>query len=105
MLLAGDIGGTKTTLALFAEVDALATPVVEVTFASTRYATLEAIIQEFLQQHPLPVSRVALGVAGPIIGDTAHVTNLQWQVNRQCLMEQLNGASVYLLNDLAAIET
>lgn len=103
MLLAGDIGGTKTTLALFADADTVTTPVVEVTFASTRYATLEAIIQEFLQQHPGPVSRVALGVAGPIIGDTAHVTNLQWQVNRQRLTAQLKGAAVYLLNDLAAI--
>lgn len=103
MLLAGDIGGTKTTLALFADADKVTTPVVEVTFASTRYATLEAIIQEFLQQHPLPVSRAALGVAGPIIGDIAYVTNLQWQVNRQRLTDQLKGAPVYLLNDLAAI--
>lgn len=103
MLLAGDIGGTKTTLALFADLDTVTAPVAEVTFASTRYTTLEAIIQEFLQQHPQPVSRVALGVAGPVIGDTARVTNLQWQVNRHALADQLHGADVYLLNDLAAI--
>ena len=102
MLLAGDIGGTKTNLALFADAATL-TPVVEATFASTHYTSLDAIIQAFLHQHPLPVDRVALGVAGPIIGDTAHVTNLHWQVNRQRLAAQLNGAAVYLLNDLAAI--
>lgn len=103
MLLAGDIGGTKTTLALFADVNTLATPVVETTFASTQYPSLEAIIHEFLRQQTAPISRVALGVAGPIIGDTAHVTNLRWQVKRQSLSEQLGGAPVYLLNDLAAI--
>lgn len=103
MLLAGDIGGTKTTLALFADADALAMPVVEATFASTHYASLDAIIHEFLRQHPLPVSRVALGVAGPIMGDTAYITNLHWQVNRRQLADQLNGVTVYLLNDLAAI--
>lgn len=103
MLLAGDIGGTKTTLALFADAATLATPVVEMTFASTRYTSLAAIIHEFLSQYPLPVDRVALGVAGPIMGDTAYVTNLHWQVHRPQLAEQLNGAAVYLLNDLAAI--
>lgn len=42
-------------------------------------------------------------MAGPIIGDEAHVTNLHWRVNTRTLAEELGIPTVYLLNDLAAI--
>lgn len=49
MLLAGDLGATKTMLALYMDEQGLATPIAEATFSSTHYPSLEAIIGEFLQ--------------------------------------------------------
>ncbi|MEZ4866163.1 MAG: glucokinase [Caldilineaceae bacterium] len=103
MLLAGDIGGTKTALALYVDAQSLTSPIAEATFASAQYSGLEAIVREFLKMHPHPVSVASLGVAGPIIGNEAQVTNLHWRVNTTELASQLDTASVYLLNDLAAI--
>lgn len=103
MLLAGDLGATKTTLALYPNAQSLAAPIAEATFSSAHYPSLEAIIAEFLQQQPGPVAVASLGVAGPIIGDEAHITNLHWRVNITTLAEALGIPTVYLLNDLAAI--
>lgn len=103
MLLAGDLGATKTTLALYTEGQSLAAPIAEATFSSAQYPSLEAIIGEFLRQQPGPVDVASLGVAGPIIGDEAQITNLQWRVNTATLARQFGIPTVYLLNDLAAI--
>lgn len=103
MLLAGDLGATKTTLALYTDEQSLTAPVAEATFSSAHYPSLAAIIGEFLQQQPGPIAVASLGVAGPIIGDEAHVTNLHWRVNTTTLAAELGIPTVYLLNDLAAI--
>ncbi len=50
MLLAGDIGGTKTNLAIFSSVDELRTPVHEATFPSAQYPSLELLVRDFLSQ-------------------------------------------------------
>lgn len=52
MLLAGDLGAMKITLALYTDKQALAAPVAEATFSSAHYPSLAAIIGEFLQQQP-----------------------------------------------------
>ena len=108
MLLAGDIGGTKTVLALFdaQESDALIDrhPVLERTFPSQQYHSLELIVEEFLAECPHHVSAGSFGVAGPVVGGRAQVTNLPWVIEADALRQQF-GFRVHLLNDLEALAT
>jgi glucokinase len=103
MLLAGDIGGTKTNLAVFSPEDGPRAPLAEATFPSADYPSLEALVREFLSQVDLKVERASLGVAGPVALDRAKITNLPWVMEERQLQEALNLSSVRLLNDLAAI--
>ena len=103
MLLAGDIGGTKTNLAIFSPEDGPRAPLAEATFPSADYPSLEALVREFLSQVALKVDRASFGVAGPVAADRTTVTNLPWVIDETQLRERLNLSSVRLLNDLAAI--
>jgi glucokinase len=103
MLLAGDIGGTKTNLAVFSPEDGPRAPLAEVTFPSADYPSLEALVFEFLAQVDLKVEQASFGVAGPVAAGRAEITNLPWVMEETQLREALNLSSVRLLNDLAAI--
>jgi glucokinase len=103
MLLAGDIGGTKTSLAIFSSEAGPRAPLVEATFPSADYASLEALVRKFLSQVDLEVERASFGVAGPVVGGKATVTNLPWVIRETQLEEALNLSPVRLLNDLEAI--
>jgi glucokinase len=102
MLLAGDIGGTKTNLAVFSPEDGPRAPLAEATFPSADYPSLEALVHEFLGQVSLPVERASFGVAGPVVASGATITNLPWVMEETQLQEALNLWSVRLLNDLNA---
>jgi glucokinase len=103
MLLAGDIGGTKTNLAVYAPAAGrLGEPRLEKTFPSAEYPSLEAIIQEFLQGTEIKIEHAAFGVAGPVVEGTASITNLPWYMSEEQLSMALDIPSVQLLNDLAA---
>jgi len=104
-LLAGDIGGTKTNLAILSSETGLKTPRAEATFPSARYASLEALVSEFLAQVDLKVERASFGVAGPVVGGRATITNLPWVMEEEQFRKALNLSSVYLVNDLVAIAT
>jgi glucokinase len=101
MLLAGDIGGTKTNLALFNDNDAQ--PIVETTFKSGNYPSLETIAQEFLADNDTTVSKAVFGVAGPVVHGKSKITNLPWVMSETSLSKTLNIPKVKLLNDLEAI--
>ncbi len=105
MLLAGDIGGTKTNLAVFStdEEDGWRKPLAEATFPSGRYPSLEALVEEFQAQHHYPIELASFGVAGPVVGGKATITNLPWVLEENHLKTALNIPSVSLLNDLNAI--
>ncbi|UCC64486.1 MAG: glucokinase, partial [Anaerolineae bacterium] len=103
MLLAGDIGGTKTNLAVFSPQDGPRAPLAEATLPSADYASLEALAREFLAQVRLPVERASFGVAGPVVARRATITNLPWTIEETQLEEALNLSSVRVLNDLNAI--
>lgn len=98
MILAGDIGGTNTRLALF-EKDHL---IVEQKFPSKKYKGLEDIVQEFLQTNQRKVERGCFGIAGPVRNEKCTATNLPWIVDRAHLREVLNIPFIFLLNDLEA---
>lgn len=103
ILLAGDIGGTKTDLALFSPERGPRVPLSEATFPSAQYPGLEAVVQEFLGRARSPVSAACFGVAGPVTDGQARITNLPWVINERGLCEALHLTSVRLLNDLDAI--
>lgn len=105
MLLAGDIGGTKTVLALFEErgtQEFVREPVTEAVFPSSSYGSLEAIITEFMERHPVELHGASFGVAGPVVNNQARVTNLPWLIDGRAISDVLR-VPVHLLNDLEAI--
>lgn len=103
MLLAGDIGGTKTNLAVVDPGQGVGEIVTEATFPSGRYPSLESIVQQFLNQTGLKVQRASFGVAGPVLGGRATITNLPWVIDEYNLQRAFNLEAVYLLNDLVSI--
>ncbi len=106
MLLAGDIGGTKTILAVYTVEHGPRTPIVEETFPSDDYHSLEAMVRQFLQQNhldPDEIRHARFGIAGPVIGGRAKVTNLPWVVDEDEMEASLELQSVRLFNDLEAI--
>jgi glucokinase len=103
MLLAGDIGGTKTSLALFSPEVGPHAPLTEATFPSDDYPNLEAIVREFMGQANQPVERAYFGVAGPVVNGRATITNLPWVIEEAHVAETFGLTSVHLLNDMEAI--
>lgn len=103
MLLAGDVGGTKTSLAVFSPEFGPRKPVAQATFPSHEYSSIDALVQEFLSQVKLPVDRASFGVPGPVVAGRAKLTNMPWTVDEAQLADALNLSSVRLLNDLAAM--
>jgi glucokinase len=103
MLLAGDLGGTKTNLALFSSEDGPRQPLVQATLPSSHYPSLEALVREFLAQVDFKPQQATFGVAGPVVGGKATITNLPWVMNETQLAKAFNISSVQLINDLVAI--
>lgn len=101
-LLAGDIGGTKTDLALFSSGSGPRTPLVRAQFHSAEHDGLASIARAFLAENPAELSGACFDVAGPVFGGRAHITNLPWLVDAAELARELNVPSVQLLNDLEA---
>lgn len=107
MILAGDIGGTKTVLGLFSVERAKLVEKAAVEFPSRDYAGLEPILDEFLAQ-PVPaplasqITACGLGVAGPVTGRRVRATNLPWVVDAGHLETKL-AVPVLLMNDLEAM--
>ncbi len=101
MLLAGDIGGTKTNLALYSPETGL-TPRAQATFRSADYSSLEAVVEQFLTEVRLPVERAIFGVAGPVIEGRSSTTNLPWVISEGALQKALGLQEAKLLNDLEA---
>lgn len=102
-VLAGDIGGTKTHLAIFAPESGVRAPLSQATFVSRNYASLEALAREFLSGVDTKVECASFGVAGPVVKGRARITNLPWVMDEAQLADALDLASVQLLNDLEAI--
>jgi glucokinase len=102
-VLGGDIGGTKTELAIF-EVRAAdgIERVKEQRFLSQEHGGLEEIVEAFLRSWDGCVDAAAFGIAGPVLDQVVEVTNLPWRVERQSLAQLLGTPKVHLMNDLAA---
>jgi len=103
MILAGDIGGTKTVLALF-EPDGEGLRLVrDATVPSRDHATFEEILTTFLGDGPAPkVDAACFGVAGAVLDGRVHTTNLPWTLEEGALGEAIGTPRGILLNDLEA---
>ncbi|HEX5647179.1 MAG TPA: glucokinase [Nitrospira sp.] len=127
MILAGDIGGTKTNLALYEWGTERTEPLRLESFHSRDYTSLEEILTEFLNpptppaatigaessgseedlkggrtQEPIVLAAACFGIAGPVIDNRSHTTNLPWIVDGPTIAKQFAIPRVQLLNDLEA---
>jgi glucokinase len=99
-LLAGDVGGTKTALAIFEDSSSGLRSVREATFPSGAYTSLDAMVREFVAG--TAVERACFAVAGPVEGGVARITNLPWMIDERDLATALGIPTVALINDLRA---
>jgi glucokinase len=103
MILAGDIGGTKTVLALFEDAGGELRLVRDGTFPSQAHASLEEILAKFLASGTTPALRAGcFGVAGAVIEGKCKTTNLPWQLDEVQLASAIKAPRAKLLNDLEA---
>jgi len=103
VILAGDVGGTKTILALFTADTEGYQRVIKQRYASADFASFNDLLRTFLNAAQWPeVSVVAIGVAGPIINGDCHATNLPWLLSRSEIGACAGAKQVVLLNDLEA---
>lgn len=103
MLIAGDIGGTKTDLAIYSIESGPHAPLAQAQFHSADYHSLQAMVSEFLAQVRVPVAYASFDVAGPVINGHVKTTNLPWVMDEISLAKDLNLKSVHLMNDLEAV--
>lgn len=107
-LLAGDIGGTKTILRLVEVTEVTLTEktfktVREAQYVSASFPDLVPMVREFLAQDEYIKPHLAcFAIAGPVIGNTCHLTNLNWVLDTQRLQIELDIPRINLLNDFAA---
>jgi glucokinase len=101
VILVGDIGGTKATLAL---VDADRPLAVEerTTVASADHRSAADLIGAYADARRGKIQAACLGLPGPVTGDVARATNLPWTIRRDEIAARLGGVPVMLLNDLEA---
>jgi glucokinase len=100
MILAGDIGGTHTRLALF-DGDPHE-PLALATYPSRKHAGLGEIVAAFLAEHPAEVDCACFDVAGPVRNGRVKTTNLPWIVDARHVADTIGLPSIELVNDLAA---
>lgn len=102
IILTGDIGGTKTRIALLQHHDGRPQLLRETTYASQEHASLSAILADFLSTLDTHPEAAGFAVAGPIAGRRCNVTNLPWQIDADQLEGEFSISRVILLNDLEA---
>ncbi|WP_414529273.1 glucokinase [Nodularia chucula] len=105
LLLAGDIGGTKTILRLVEASDSLELQTLyEETYQSGDFPDLVPLVQQFLSQANTPTPQKAcFAIAGPVVDNTAKLTNLTWFLDTDRLKQELGIDSMCLINDFAAV--
>ncbi len=106
-VLAADVGGTRTTVALALEGKPWPGVATETVYESQRFESLKTIIEDFLARpdvapHRNGVLAACLSVAGPVAMNSVTLTNLGWKVRGDALAAELGVPEVRLLNDFAA---
>ena len=102
VVLAGDIGGTKTNLGLFVMGEGRPSPHAVESYPSLETPNLESIVKRFLSDHSASVSSACFGIAGPVVNGRCKTTNLPWEVSEARLAKAFQWERVRLVNDLTA---
>src|SRR5205823_3124662 len=102
MILAGEIGATRTRLAAFETQGNKLQQVVEKIYMSQEQSGLPEIISDFIRTEGIPVQSACFGVAGPVRAGRSKISNLPWIIDSRELTRQLKLNSVGLINDLEA---
>src|SRR5262250_1604737 len=102
MILAGDIGATRTRMAAFQAEGNKLELVVEKTYKSQDHTGLQEIISAFVKVEGIPAHSACFGVAGPVRSGRSKISNLPWIIDSRELATQLKLPSVGLINDLEA---
>ena len=107
MILAGDVGGTKTLLGLFERAEPRPRLVTRRTYVTNAFASFSEILAAFAAevQVPFTIEAAAAGVAGPVVGDRAALTNITWDIGCSEIAASVGARRVRLLNDLEAMAT
>ncbi|MEA5582647.1 glucokinase [Nodularia harveyana UHCC-0300] len=105
LLLAGDIGGTKTILRLVEASDSLELNTLnEETYKSGDFGDLVPLVQQFLAKANVGTpEKACFAIAGPVVNNTAKLTNLTWFLDTDRLKQELGINSISLINDFAAV--
>jgi len=104
MILAGDVGGTKTALALYEARGGGLAPAREAALPSREFPTFEDAVASFLDAAPRgAVEAACFGVAGPVVNGRCIATNLPWVLDEATLASSIPAKRVRLLNDLEAM--
>lgn len=105
MLLTGDVGGTKTLLGLFEAADPRPRPVAIHAYSTNTFTSFTQILDTFAREvnRPFTVDAAVAGVAGPVVGNTARLTNVAWDVSASEMTSRFGTPRVGLLNDLEAM--
>ncbi|HEX9007364.1 MAG TPA: glucokinase [Bacteroidota bacterium] len=102
MILAGDIGGTKTNLAYYKSDGGVLVPVLFKSYLSQQFSSLHEVLYAMRREHPADISTAAFGLAGPVSEGRGHLTNLGWDITADEIRDDLKVPAVGLLNDLEA---
>lgn len=102
MILAGDVGGTNTRLALFDINNGRLKRVCEKTYPSRSHASLDDILADFVASQGVRAAAAGIGIAGPVRNGVVRATNLPWVVDAARLAQRIGVPSVALINDLEA---
>ncbi|MEA1892652.1 MAG: glucokinase [Campylobacterota bacterium] len=101
-ILAGDIGGTKTSIAIFEVNNTELEVVAEEKYSSCEYDSLNAIVEKFLKTQKAIPQWACFGIAGPVRNGIVKTTNLPWIVDAQEMADKIGFKKVWLINDLEA---
>jgi glucokinase len=114
LLIAGDIGGTKTILRLVqAQSPTQIKNLYQATYPSAKYPDLVPIVEAFLIEAAAqlgalvgalaPIESACFGIAGPVVNNTSNVTNLGWKLQGDRIAQELHIPKVSLINDFASV--
>lgn len=105
MLLAGDVGGTKTLLGLFERGDRRPRAVATLSYPTSAFSSFSGILDAFAHDvgQPFRLDAAAAGVAGPVVGNRAHLTNVAWTVSADEITARFGVRRARLVNDLEAM--
>ncbi len=102
MILAGDIGGTKTNLGLFDAPQGALVKVTDKRYVSHEHTGLDEIVKDFVSATKAKITAASFGIAGPVVDNRVHTGNLPWIIDGATLAKELGLDRVRLLNDLEA---